>query len=251
MHRCRVSPQDLLRDLVRLPPDAAHHLAHVLRAGPGTRIQLFDGRGGIARGEIQTVSVDGVEVRVSDRDREPDADGTPRVVLLQALPKGRIMDWIVEKATEIGVDMVIPVVADRSVCRPDEGRAGARVGRWGRIAEAATRQCGAAFVPEVTPLYALEEALVAAGSLDLLLVCSVTAGAVPLGQVLGDRLSAAWAVGVMIGPEGDWSPAEVSAALRRGGVPVSLGRRVLRVETAALYALSALACAAASHGAAV
>jgi 16S rRNA (uracil1498-N3)-methyltransferase len=244
MYRCLVSPADLDRGRLRLPPGPAHHVGRVLRCAPGDRIELFDGAGRAAAAELEAVTQDEVTARVIEPlSADAAAPAGPRVVLLQALPKGRLMDWIVEKATEIGVDAVIPVLARRSVSRPGEERVGARAERWRRIAEAATRQCGGATVPRIDGPCILGQALDAAGPMDLLLVCCVSPGAESLSHVLSRRFPAAGAVGLMIGPEGDWAPEEVAEAVARGGVAVSLGRRVLRVETAALYALSVVTCA--------
>ena len=151
------------------------------------------------------------------------------------------MEWIIEKATEIGVDAVRPVIAQRSIIRPDASRAETRVDRWRKVAEGATRQCGGDTVPAIAEPCALHAALDAAGPLDLLLVCCLTPASEPIGPILRERLPGAASVGIMIGPEGDWSPEEVAEAVRRGGVPVRFGSRVLRVETAAVYALSAVA----------
>jgi 16S rRNA (uracil1498-N3)-methyltransferase len=240
MHRCLVSSDDLRLERVRLPAAAAHHVGHVLRARPGDRIRLFDGHGSEATAEVESASGSEVVVRVVQREAAAPSSG-PRVVLLQAMPKGRLIEWIIEKAVEVGVDAVIPVVATRSISRPDAERAEGRVERWHKIAEGATRQCGGTIVPEVSLPCPLSAALDTAGPLDLLLVCCISPDALELGPVLRTQLAGVKTVGIMIGPEGDWSPEEVSEARRRGGIPVTFGGHVLRVETAAIYALSAVA----------
>jgi 16S rRNA (uracil1498-N3)-methyltransferase len=222
-----------------LPPDAAHHLAHVLRVRVGDAVQVFDGRGRAADAIVAEATAAGVVVRVNRVVNHPDAGR--RVILFQALPKGGLMDWIVEKATEIGVDRIQPVAADRSVARVAADRSPERVARWRRIAAAAARQCGSSFVPEVGAPVGLSAALSACGPLDLLLVCCLRADAVPLAEALGAGAARRGTVAVMIGPEGDWSPTEIDQAVAAGGRAVSFGPRVFRVETAAIYALSVLA----------
>jgi len=164
------------------------------------------------------------------------------VTLIQAIPKSQKMEWIIQKATEIGVWAIIPVMTERGVVRLDGARAGRRDDRWQKIAEEAAKQCRTAWIPRVAPIVSLKLLLESGLWSDLSLVGSLDANAVPLKTCLrslkGKRPQS---VSLLIGPEGDFSPAELELAKAKGAVPISYGSRVLRVETAALYGLSILA----------
>jgi len=157
------------------------------------------------------------------------------VVLIQGLPKGDKLDWVLQKSTELGVSAVWPVVTARSVARPKPEALGTRHGRWQRIVEEAARQSGRAEVPEVAPLRSLDEALKALVPGMRLLVLDEEERSERLGLAAGDA-----AVAIVVGPEGGLTREEVDVLRAAGGVPVSLGPLVLRTETAGLAALAVL-----------
>ena len=157
------------------------------------------------------------------------------VVLLQGLPKGDKLEWVLQKATELGVSAVWPVVTARSVARPRADALGTRHTRWQRIVEEAARQSGRADVPEVTVLRALDEAVRTLPAGVRLLVLDEEERSERLGRAAGDG-----PVALVVGPEGGLGREEVDALRAAGGVPVSLGPLVLRTETAGLAALAVL-----------
>jgi 16S rRNA (uracil1498-N3)-methyltransferase len=164
----------------------------------------------------------------------------PEVTLLQCLPKGRHMDVIVEKAVELGVAAVVPVISEHVVKRPQGARGAQQADRWRRVARAAAQQCQTLWVPAVSDPVGIEEAC-AVGECQARFYCgSLAADARPWREVLREEKRPPPTVAVLIGPEGDLSPRERERAARSGAVGVSFGSLVLRVETAALYALSAL-----------
>jgi 16S rRNA (uracil1498-N3)-methyltransferase len=234
--RCHLLPNQWQDGEIVLPAAESHYALHVLRAAAGTRLELFDGRGRLADGEI--VSVGGGRVTVSVSGSHTLDAPHPAFHLLQALPKAQKMDLIIQKATELGVASVVPLRTEHAVVRLDGDRARKKVERWQTVALAAARQCGAAWVPVIEPV----QDLGAVGDrAERLLVGELGVGSRPLKEALAEaRTDAVDGVGIVIGPEGDFSDAERTLLQAAGAIPVSLGPSVLRTETAALYALSAL-----------
>ncbi|HEX9780342.1 MAG TPA: RsmE family RNA methyltransferase [bacterium] len=214
-------------------PQELHHLAVVLRAGPGDRVECLDGLGGRARGTIRECGPGRAVIDVESRSREP-AAGTA-VVLAAALIKPSRFEWLIQKATELGVARIVPLVTARTQARPGRGLGRERMARWERIVREAAKQSGRARVPELESPRTFEELLP-----DL-------AGAEGLIATLaGDRPAGGWeatppdALGktvIIIGPEGDFTDEEVRLALRHGARTMSLGPVTLRAETAALAAI--------------
>ena len=238
--RCYVPPAAWGATVLVPPADEAHHLLDVLRLREGDTVEVFDGAG--RRGTARLAGGSG-DTRCT---LEPiqSAAAPPRsrqVTLVQAIPRGKRMDWLVEKATELGAAAIRPARTARVVTRPEGKAARKRRERWQTIARNAARQCGTPWLPEVAPIASYEAALDAAAGLDLLLVGSLGGTTRPLRDALRDGPAAhATTIGIIIGPEGDLTAAELAAARDRGAVPVSFGPLVLRVETAALFALSAV-----------
>ncbi len=238
--RCFVDPAAWGAERIRLTPADCHHVTDVLRAGVGAMVAVCDGLGGEARGEIEEMGPGGVVVRVRERRRRATADW--RLTLVQAVPKGERMEWIIQKAVELGAWSVVPVMTDRGVVRLEGGRAAQRVERWQRIATEAAKQCRTAWITRVEPVVSLRRWLETAGRPDTLVIGSLEAEARPFRAVCADlRGRPAGGAALLIGPEGDFSPDEFQQARAAGAWPVTFGRRVLRVETAAVYALSVMA----------
>ena len=243
MHRCFVSPGDWDAKTVRLRPDVVHHLYHVLRARENEQVTVFDGRGreGTARvacpppGKIDTSFA--LEL-LQCRDVPPPA---VQITLMQALPKGKRMDWIVEKAVELGVSAIRPIVSERVVTKLNAEQGEARAARWQRIAEGAARQCSAAWLPSVSVPADLSACLEDADRFDLFLLGALDSGARPLRTVLREAIDGQLReVALLIGPEGDLTPKESDAAVSAGAIPVRFGPLTMRLETAALFAMSAV-----------
>lgn len=223
-----------------LSPADSHHLAAVLRRSVGDSVVVCDGRGGEALCRIAGRS-GGDCLAVEVLDRRQQAQDMVMLTLVQAIPKTQKMEWIIQKATEIGVWEIMPVMTERGVVRLEGGRAEHRRERWQRIAEEAARQCRTAWVPRVAPIAGMKGVL---GGLrrDLLLIGSLESDAVPLKPFLRSlEGNPPRTAALLIGPEGDFSPGEMEAAKAAGAVPVSYGPRVLRVETAAIHGLGVLA----------
>jgi 16S rRNA (uracil1498-N3)-methyltransferase len=214
-----------------LPAGAARHV-QVLRLQPGDAITLFDGRGGEYDALIEHMGRSEVRVEVREH-RAVECEPAVAVHLAVGMPANERMDWLVEKATELGVASIQPLLAERSVLRLAGERAQKKQAHWQGIAIAACEQCGRNRVPlvhEVQPLAGWLARQAAPG-----LVLSLRPGTQPLASGAG-----ATALTLLSGPEGGLAPAEEDAALQRGWRPVHLGPRVLRAETAPLAALALL-----------
>ena len=220
-----------------LTGEAARHV-QVLRLQPGAPLTLFDGRGGEWAASITRMGRNDVAVQVREH-AAIEREGARVVHLLVGMPANERMDWLVEKATELGVASIQPVLTARSVLRLEGDRATKRQARWQAIAVAACEQCGRNRVPAVAAPLALQAALRGAGQGGRV-VLSLRAGSRPLRDVAGDALADAPAVWVLHGPEGGLTLQEEDAALAAGFAPVQLGARVLRSETAAVAALAVL-----------
>jgi 16S rRNA (uracil1498-N3)-methyltransferase len=216
---------------VGLTPQERHYLVDVLRLSPGACLEVFDMVGGRYRARL--VSEQELELSA----READEAGERTIVLAQALIRGEKMDYVVQKATELGVSAFAPFGAARSVVKLEGGRSGGRVQRWQRIAEEAARQCGRARVPAVHPVgkglaAVLERARADAWTTLVLFEGERSRGlAAALGEAPGPLL-------LCVGPEGGFAPEEVDLARRLGAQTVGLGEAVLRAETAGLAALT-------------
>jgi len=224
---------------LELPAAAARHV-QVLRLQPGGVITLFNGDGGEHSATILRMGRSDVAVRV-DSHQNRECEPARRVHLAVGMPANDRMDWLVEKATELGVASVQPLHTAHSVLRLSGERATKKQAHWQAVATAACEQCGGNRVPNVLPVAELAAWLKAAPSANtaapvLRCVLSLAEGSQPLAAVLAGQ-SAHAAVWFLSGPEGGLSPSEDAAARAAGFVPVTLGPRVLRAETAALAAL--------------
>ena len=216
-----------------LPEDSAHHAIHVLRLRPGDAVTLFNGRGGEHAGRI--ASMEKLRIAADILAHDPVERESPlRVTLVQGVSSGERMDFTIRKAVELGVAEVRPVLAAASVARPKGERAASRQAHWQRIAISACEQCGRNRLPTVHPLLEVKDYRVEGNATRILLSPSAELAFSTISAQVKDAAILA------AGPEAGFSAEEERAFLDAGFVPVRLGPRVLRTETAALAALSAL-----------
>lgn len=220
--------------------DAAdgHKLRDVLRLTPGEEIELRDSTASAYRALILCLRPS-VRLRVGERLGEAELPELA-ITLAQCLPKGAKMDYVVEKATELGVARILPVRSERVIGRRESG---GRIERWRRLARAAAQQCGAVRVPEVAEICEFPQLLEEAASFDRVLLPWELAEPEP--RALDTLLLGVRCVLIIVGPEGGFSHREVELAKASGVVTFSLGRRILRTETAGLFAI---ACARYASG---
>ena len=216
--------------------DRFHYLARVLRLGAGDALRVFDGEGREFPATVERVDAASALLSLGPAERS----APPRALwLLQGLPKADKLEWVVQKGTELGATHFMPVALERCVVKLDEDRGGKKAQRWQAIAEEAARQCGRADVPRVHAPAPLPAALSGLPGGCALLVLDEQARAPSLAEAIR-ALAPGQPVALLVGPEGGLARAEVAAAVARGGVAVTAGRRVLRTETAALVALAAV-----------
>ncbi len=225
-----------------LSPDESHHLVIVNRARVGDTVVAFNGKGTEWICELVSDKRQAATLKV--RFKQAIKPLPYEITLGQALPKGPGMDAIVRKATEIGVARIVPLESERTQVHLDDDRSEKKIEKWQTAALEAAKQCGNAFLPEVQAVANAGQFMSAARGYDLKLIASLQPGAKSLKSVLSAFHAAngrpprkvVW----LIGPEGDFTPAELSMARSEGFEPITLGPLVLRCETAAVYALSIL-----------
>ena len=250
MHRFYIAPENWNIDTPVLTGSDVHHARDVLRMKHGERLVLFDGCGHEITGEI--VDIGGDEIRLRKLHEAKTAPLGCRIVLGQAIPKGKNMELIVQKAVEIGAAEIAPIISDRTVVQVDSETAGQKRAKWQQVAIEAAKQCGQNWLPQVHPprkpaefFDAIgAEVSPAGGRFDLRLIGSLQPDAQHLKKILADysteHQQPPRSVLMLVGPEGDFTPAELSLARRHRCQPITLGPIILRVETAAIYCLSVL-----------
>jgi 16S rRNA (uracil1498-N3)-methyltransferase len=220
-------------DEIALPEDVATHLLRVLRLQEGDPCVLFNGDGHDYDARITAIGKREARAQVLSA-RRVDNESPLRVTLLQGIARGEKMDWILQKATELGVDRILPVSSDRSEVKLDAQRAEKRLAHWRGIVVSACEQSGRAVVPDISPPQALAQAAALRNGSGFIL--DPFAGA-SLASLQGETLRDCT---IAIGPEGGWSPRDREQLLAAGFAGLRLGPRVLRTETAGIAAIAAL-----------
>lgn len=228
---------EIAGDRATVAGELYRHMARVLRLKEGDEVELVDAAGVRHRGVVGEVGAKTLEVRIEATAPAIGEDGLS-VTLYQGLPKGEKVDLILQKCTELGVTMVVLFDAERSVVKLDGEKGAARLSRYRKIVQEAARQSGRDSVPRVELGGSLEKAL-GESEQDVKLLLWEGEQKTTLREAFGDGPTPE-SVAVVVGPEGGLSPAEVACAVRRGFLPVTLGKRILRTETAGFAMLSIL-----------
>lgn len=235
-----IVPFNLTTEYVALTNQLAHRILRVLRMKVGDQILLCDPRGVEWVAEIVGTGIDVVRVRLLEPIFSRPEPKT-FVTLFQGIPKGEKMDFIVQKVTELGVQRIVPMFTRRTIVQLSPDKVKSKRERWQRVAISATEQSGGKIVPEITLPLPFKKALDEAAKSDLWLLF-YEAAEEPLRGVLAPCRDAGYVaimhVAIMIGPEGGFDPDEVVEAKRMGAQIVSLGKRILRTETAAVVAVA-------------
>lgn len=221
----------------------SHHATQVLRLGLGDKITVFDGEG--HEGTALLEEVEPRAVRLSIRARQTTPPLPCEITLIQAIPKGKNMELILQKAVELGAARIAPLVSERTIVRLDAEERRVRREKWQTVVLEACKQCGQNRLPEILEPVTVKEFL----QIFPLTECPLIASLQPDARSLGETLARVRAelgqpparAAIMIGPEGDFTPAETAMAKSAGYLPVTLGPIILRTETAAIYSLSVLA----------
>ena len=242
MHRLLAKTSELLCDNPALSSEALRHLK-VLRPKNGEVFELFDGAGKFRRYRYEgsgLTAIAGEGVVFVERP-------AMELTLFACITKGSRWEWTIEKATELGVARIVPVISERTIVRIAEAERAAKRERYLRIVEEAARQSDALWIPELSEIVDFTESLALVGKTTCFAGALTEPPSMPIAAAIAAAQAAEKDIGrrgmaVYVGPEGDFTPAELSALLELA-VPVSLGPRVLRAETAAIFALSVLAAA--------
>lgn len=251
MHRFYIAPENWNVDALVLRESEVHHARDVLRLAPGERVVVFNGRGHEITAEITKVTREEIQLRKLHHVRMPPL--RCEITLAQAIPKGKNMDLIMQKAVELGAAAIAPIISDRTIVHLQDKEAVQKQAKWQQVAIEAAKQCGQNWLPRVLLPRKLADFFddessdrpLAQGPLQLRLIGSLQSDAMHLKTVLaeyerehqGARPTNAL---MCVGPEGDFTPAELNLARSRGCRPITLGPIILRVETAAIYCLSVL-----------
>lgn len=223
----------------KLTSDQVRYLTTVLRKKQGDLLRIFDGKGWEYDAIIRRLTTEGIDLEITDRYAEPVAE--IHITLCQALPKGDKLDGIIRHATELGAERIIPFFAERSVPHPEPGRFPRKRQRWQKIAIDASRQCGRSDIPEIGEIMTFESMMRSVPENGLRLIPWEAERTTQLRTVLQNAAkSNTKEFIVVIGPEGGFTAEEIEQAGQKGFLSVSLGKRVLRVETASLALLSIL-----------
>jgi 16S rRNA (uracil1498-N3)-methyltransferase len=227
-----VAAAELEKEIAVLSPEESHHLARVLRVQSGQAITLFDGQGGVAEAVIESVSKAAVEARISTHWTVPPP--AVQIDLIQAVPKPDRWELVLQKAVELGATTIQPILTQHTEFKPNSKKQE----RWSKIVLNAAQQCEVRWLPNLRPLEKIDSILPSLERYDLVLIGSLFEGTKLFRDV---DMTGIRNVALLIGPEGDFTPEEVEAAVAAGATPVSFGDRILRTETAAIFGLSVLA----------
>jgi 16S rRNA (uracil1498-N3)-methyltransferase len=240
--RFYLPPELCTGEVLRLEGREAHHALHVLRVKRGEPVVILDGRGHEFLCEITDASRHAMTLLVKQKNSSRPPSG--RITLLQALPRGKIIESIIQKAVELGAHRIVPLLTERVVTHLDESEGTNKREKWRQVAIEAIKQCGAAWLPEIAAPVSLSTINPHLSTAELSLVGSLQTGRRHPRECFqefqtryGRRPES---VAVWIGPEGDFTPDELKLIEASGALPISLGNLTLRVETAAIYCLSIL-----------
>lgn len=239
MHHFFVTPQQISGDKIRIEGGDVNHMKNVLRMKLHEKAEISDGESRTYLCEVEAYEEDVAILHILE-EMEADTEPASKLYLFQGLPKSDKMELIVQKAVELGVYQVIPVAMKRSVVRLDDKKAAKKADRWNSIAESAAKQAGRSRIPEVTMPLSYNEALKMAEELDVTLLPYELAGGMEVTREVIRQIKSGQSVGIFIGPEGGFEPEEVDAAVSMGAKVITLGKRILRTETAGLATLAVL-----------
>ncbi len=239
MHRFFVTPNQVQDGQIYIEGSDVNHIKNVLRMKLGEELQISDGDNKKYLCQIASMDGETVVAQIID-EQTADSELPSRLYLFQGLPKSDKMELIIQKAVELGAYEIIPVATKRAVVKLDEKKASKKVERWNAIAEGGAKQSGRSIVPKVTAVMTYHEALQYAKQLDVILIPYELAEGMHKTKAAISNIQPGQSVGIFIGPEGGFEEEEVSFAIEVGARAITLGKRILRTETAGLATLSIL-----------
>jgi 16S rRNA (uracil1498-N3)-methyltransferase len=242
MHRFYLPPEYCRDSTLELTGDEAHHALRVLRIQTGERVTVLDGAGNEFACEVREATKRSVMLAVLNKHSAPPLPC--QITLLQAVPKAKAMDYIVQKATELGAARVVPILSERTVVHLDGEDANDKAEKWQHIAIESIKQCGSPWLTRIETPVTLKDFLTRGEKFDLPLLAALLDDRRHPRELIqrfrDEHKRLPTTACVWIGPEGDFSPAEMDLIKAGGALPITLGRLVLRSDTAAIYSLSVL-----------
>lgn len=239
MHHFFAEPSQIKGGIVCIEGTDVNHMKNVLRMKAGEKAEVSDGQGAEYLCEVDRYEEEYVFLRIISAGRG-EAELPSRIFLFQGLPKGDKMELIIQKAVELGVYQIIPTSTKRAVVKLDAKKAGKKTERWNAIALSAAKQSGRSRIPQVMPVLSFREALEQARELDVVMIPYEQAEGMEKTKKIISAVRPGQDVGIFIGPEGGFEEDEVEKAIRSGAYSITLGKRILRTETAGLAILSIL-----------
>ena len=239
MHRFFVEPSQIReKEIVITGPDV-NHIRNVLRMRGGEELLAADGQGSEYRCILRELQDSEIRAEIC-RKLSGSAELPSRITLFQGLPKSDKMDLIIQKCVELGVFRIVPVTTKRTVVKLDAKKEESRRKRWTAVSESAAKQSGRGIIPEISGVRGFKEAVEEAGELDVCLIPYEKAEDMARTREILSGIPAGASIGVFIGPEGGFEEEEVREAMEAGARPITLGRRILRTETAGMAVLAML-----------
>ncbi len=234
-----VTPDQVSEQKVYIEGSDVNHMKNVLRMKLGEEVEISDGNNHRYLCSIESFEADSVVLQIEE-ELNVDTELPSKIYLFQGLPKSDKMELIIQKAVELGVYEVVPVVTKRAVVKLDAKKADKKVSRWKEIARSAAKQSGRGLVPDVASVVDYKTALKQAKELDVVLIPYELAEGMEATRKVIEAIKPGQSVGIFIGPEGGFEKEEVMLALSEGAKEITLGKRILRTETAGLTTLSIL-----------
>lgn len=239
MHHFFVTPNQVSREEIYIEGSDVNHICNVLRMKKGEKLQISDGNNKKYICRIEDMTAEKVLLHIVE-EKLGDTELPSKIYLFQGLPKSDKMEWIVQKAVELGAYEIIPVSTKRAVVKLDAKKAAKKVERWNSIAEGGAKQSGRTVITKVREVMTYREALAYAETLDIVLIPYELAEGMDKTKEFIGQIEKGQSVGIFIGPEGGFEKEEVEQAMEIGAEPITLGKRILRTETAGLTVLSIL-----------
>lgn len=239
MHHFFVTPDQVKEEHIFINGLDVNHIKNVLRMKVGEELHISDGNNKKYLCEISAISSDEICVSIKE-ELVSDTELPSKIYLFQGLPKSDKMELIVQKAVELGVYEIIPVATKRAVVKLDDKKATKKVERWNSISEGGAKQSGRNVIPKVKSVMSYREAIQYAKGLDIILIPYELAEGMDDTRQIIEVIRPGQSIGIFIGPEGGFETAEVEYALEQGAKAITLGKRILRTETAGLTTLSIL-----------
>lgn len=229
MPRFFTSPENISGDLLKITGEDVSHISKVLRMSVGDEITVCDGKGTDYRAVISQISKEEVAAKI-ENSSPCEAESTVKITLFQALPKQGKMEYIIQKCTELGVFKIVPVLTKRCIAKPSD-----KTKRWSKVAESAAKQCGRGIIPEIAPPVSFDDAIKLMKADEYAVMPYECEEKTRLKDIIGAKKISS--LSLLIGPEGGFEQIEVEKAASEGIYTVTLGKRILRTETAAAAVL--------------